>query len=307
MRKDSFEEYCRLCIPLLKSGYAVSRAAVVISKMSTAPRDVLSFSRYLIFMMQTGCSFTYAAERYYTGLRKTGYGALFQVFEVTGNLQRAMELYVSQGEKSSTLKRKLYGALLYPALVILGLLVLCLFLALNRDLFGFAAGIDSMYRTLAKAAVFFACWLTGFTLWLGRVFRINQKEQFFRIMAAALLSKTDLITCLRLCAVSQASLAPYLAQVSQLLQKGYPLVTALQQQKPFRHDDFSLLEAAGDSLQLAEAFHDCAERLERKNSERQERTMNMIEPVLLSGVGAVLLMVTREAILPYLTSYGAMI
>ncbi len=304
MKPRTFEKYCRICLPLLKSGLPVSRTPQIIGKMDTVSPDVRTFARYCLYMMQTGCSFTYTVERYFPSLKYDGSIALFTVFEKTGTVEQAMELYLSRKDEEHRLQRKMFSALLYPALVLMGLCVLCLFLATNSALFGMQDYGKSVTHALVKGGAFFVCWMTAVFLWLTQVFRENQKEQFYHVMAVGLRAGHDLVTCLRLCALHQTRLTAPVSRVIRLIEQGIPLAIAMRKQKVFSRDDVSLIEVALDNQDMARGFAQNADRLQQQNRSKQDRSITLIEPVLLTGVGAVILMVSYTAIIPYLTSFG---
>ncbi len=307
MKTEIFEQYCRLSLPLLKSGFTVGRTASMISRMGTAPEKVRTFARHLLYMMQTGCSFSYSVERYFPGLAQEGYGSLLTVFEKNGHMEKALELYLCRKETVRHMKTQLMGALIYPVMVITALLGLCLFLAVNSSLFGVDTGSRVINQALIKGGLFFLAWIFACAIWITRIFRVSQKEQFYRVMAAGLSSGSDLITCLRLGALSQSSLSPAIARIITLVEQGVPLSSAMKKQAEFSKDDLSLIEAAACNQDIARGFSQHAQYMAEKQQMRQKTAANMIEPVLLTGVGMVVLIVAKEAVLPFLTSFGGII
>lgn len=307
MKQELFEQFCRLCLPLLQSGFTLGKAASLISRMGTAPDKVKTFARYLLYMMQTGCSFSYAVERYYPAINRDGYGALLKVFEKNGHTDKALELYLCRKDSVHHMKTQVTGALLYPVLVVAALAGLCLFLAVNSSLFGIETGSQVIKQALAKGGLFLTAWISVCSVWIIRVFRVSHKEQFYRIMAAGLSSGSNLITCLRLGALSNSSLSPAIARIISLVEQGVSLAAAMKKQREFSKDDLSLIEVSTCNQDIARGFCHHAEYLAKMQESRQKRTAGMIEPVLLTGVGMVILIVTKEAVLPFLTSFGGMI
>ncbi len=107
---------------MLVAGLTVSRALSVIERQSTNPR-LKGVMKEIIAKINQGGQF-HEGLRDFPKVFSDLYVAMIKAGEESGNLAESLQTLAIQMERSTTLKKKIKGAMIYPAIVIMVMLVI---------------------------------------------------------------------------------------------------------------------------------------------------------------------------------------
>lgn len=118
--------FSRQLAVLIESNLPIIRALRTIGEQTSSP-GMANICRSMATSVEEGNSFSYALERFPKQFDKF-YSSVVKSGETSGSLQNSLQYLADHLEKSYELKRKIKGALMYPASILLAFVAIFFFL-----------------------------------------------------------------------------------------------------------------------------------------------------------------------------------
>ena len=319
---------------LLLSGLTMEQALSTMIEQAESERlrEVLAGLRREIL---GGASLRAALERYSADFPSI-YRASVAAGEKSGEISRVMLQLADHLERADALRRKTLQALIYPTLVATAALVVIILLmtyVVPSIVSVFQQGKQALpwlTRALIAASAFFRSWgwlVGGVIVAMPFVLRRALREETFRIrwdngllrlpgvgkyllgldatrfastLAILAGSGVPLLEALDACAkvVARRPLALAIGQVALQVREGMPLSRALQQTHRFPPVLTHMIASGEATGQLGEALERAAQLQQANIEVRTGMFTALIEPVMLLGMGVLVLLIVLAVMQP---------
>ena len=321
-------------LSLLTAGLNVIEAVEALSKRErgTGARTVLSGIRQ---SLAEGLSFSRALELFPQHFPELFIAAM-RASERTGNLSDALERYLNYRIQLDSLRKKLTGAAIYPALIIcVGFLVILFLLGYviprfsqvyadmgdalppsTRWLIGWGSlvsehGIAILMSSIVTLTLLIFWFMQPSTrsqivqaLWriptLGERLRLYQLARFYRTLGMLQRGGIPLVQAMNMTArlLPQAALASGLKRATQQIGEGLPISTSMTCNGLTDDVADRLLQAGERNGNLGEMMERIANFYDDEIGKWLDLTSRLFEPLLMAGVGAVIGVVVLMMYLP---------
>jgi len=271
--------------------------------------------------------------------------SIVKVGEESGTLENNLNYIADQLDKSYQLRKKIIGAMIYPAIVIIGALVLGIGIVMFvlpkiSGLFkGFDIELPFTTRVLIGISDFFQLYgiwapiiilgsvlfvyillrrkfMHGITHWLILELPIVRNisihanlASFCRTMSILLQSGVTIDEGINICSrtVSNHYYKSFLLATHEKIKAGDTLAASLALKKRlFSGTDIQIIRVGEDSGTLSDSLAYCAEIHEREVDSITKNLSNILEPVLLIGVGLMVGFLALSIITPIYSITGEM-
>jgi len=263
---------------------------------------------------------------------------LIELGEESGTLQTSFELIAQELEKSSDLKQKIFSALLYPSIIILGtgtlllLLIVAVFPRLVSVFSGLRVELPLMTRIVIQFSLFLQSWwwvvllilicsCIGFKIWyqqkiivriftqkvllkipiLSKIIRAYYCAHITRITGLLLSHGSGLITSLNLVQnnLTHDLYHDALEQCSVACVQGGSLATVLAEYPELFDTDFIQIISSGEeSGSLSESFLYSSNLYSRELESVTKTLTTSIEPILMITIGIIVAGIALSIITP---------
>ncbi len=149
---------------MLVAGLTVSRALSVIERQSTNPR-LKGVMKRVIARINEGDQFNEALKEFPETFDDL-YVAMIRAGEESGNLAESLRTLAIQMERSSNLKKKIKGAMIYPSIVVVVMLVIGILMMIYvmPQITGVFKGMDKELPATTKVLIGLSDFLVSYTL-----------------------------------------------------------------------------------------------------------------------------------------------
>lgn len=308
---------------MLKAGLSLSRSLAVIEKQSGG-KQIAKIATDLEESVRKGSSFAEALGKH-PKVFPTLYRAMVKAGEESGGLSEALRILGVQMERSNRLIKKVKGALIYPAIIIVAIITVFILMmtfvvptltktfkelnvelplatriiaALSELMANNIAALLLLIVAILVGGYFFVRSKTGSALVLAAALRIPVvgelvRETFSarasRTLSSLLSSGVPLLRALEITGevIGSNRFGSVIEDAQERVRKGDPLSAAFSQQAALYPVFMSDMLAVGEETgNLAEMLRQVAEFYEEDVEERTKDLSAIIEPVIMLIVGA---------------------
>jgi type IV pilus assembly protein PilC len=322
VKQDELVMVTRNLGAMLNAGLALSRAISVIGRQSKNPR-LQSVTKDIEERINSGESFYEALARH-PKVFDSLYVSMVRAGEESGNLSQTLQTLAVQMERSSNLKKKIKGAMIYPSIVItimvgIGVLMMIFVMpSITKTFVDMGIDLPTTTRILIATSNFMAShtilvlggmvgFVTGFvytlrTWWGKRIFhwviihmpvigtmvKETNAARTARTLSSLLGSGVDIILSLNITedVLQNVYYKPILADAAARVEKGTPLSSSFIE----REDLYPVL--VGEMILVGEETGQIAGMLEQLatfyENEVEQKTKDLstiIEPLLMVVIG----------------------
>lgn len=309
-------------LALQKAGLSITESLSGLhSKANESQKPVLSG---LIQSIQQGQSFSEALANYPNEF-PTLLRALVQAAEKTSNLPQAIEKYLEYAQQADLIKRKISNAALYPSLLLLvggGVLMFLLMYVIPRFA-GVYEGLQGDLPWLSEVLLWWGRAMRDHAVWVFTVLAVlayaiystikntHYQHKVLQLVlrnstaaklwqgytlsrlyrALGLLLSGGIPVQISLAQVEQLlgqDEAHQLRKVSQRIEQGEPLSTALAESKLTTEISFQMLTVGERTGSVGEMLTKTAQFLEADTSKAVEAFSRIFEPVLMALIGLII-------------------
>lgn len=333
VRLDDFVIFNSQFVTLIKAGLPIPTALELLSRQQKHPvlKRVLEDVRQRV---KSGESLSQAFEA--QNVASKIYTTTLLAGEKSGNLEEVLNRYITFQRISMTFRKKLMASLLYPALLVLGMValfaVLFLFVVPEfADLYeGLNADLPAITLLLMDAGRFFQkyWWIIGaaalvggflFLRWkrsdsgseqvdrfrlsiplLGEIWLKYQISMFSRMMSTLLSGGLPLVPALETAGYSMASrlIANGITQAAQGVREGRPLAKSLEETGIFPELGLEMIAVGESTGALPQMLTSVAEFYEEDVETALSAALSLIEPIILIVMGVVVAFVLLALYMP---------
>ena len=149
---------------MLTAGLTVTRALSVIERQSTNPR-MQGVTRSMVERINQGDSF-YETLKEFPEVFDDLYVAMVKAGEESGNLAESLQTLAIQMERSNTLAKKVKGAMIYPSIVIIVMVIIAILMMIYvmPEITGVFKGMDKDLPATTRFLIFASDFMVEYTL-----------------------------------------------------------------------------------------------------------------------------------------------
>lgn len=313
--------FTRELASMTSTGLTLIEALNILKDQTTKPlmREIIID---LIASVSGGSSFSQALEAH-RGVFSDVYIALIKAAETGGLLDKVLERLADNLEKSQELKKKIRSALFYPAIIVIGIIVVIismnifvipqlstLYEGLNVKLplttvivLAMSRGFTTFFPILIVLAV------VGFFLFrrfkktengkrivdtytlkvpiIGQIIRLSIEDEIVRTLSLLISSGTSILESLSIAANVAGNYKFKLAidDAGKLVERGIPLSSAFEQQRVFPQIMIQMTKVGESTGKIDESLERVAGYYERDLDGKVRNLTTAIEPLLLLVLG----------------------
>ena len=307
---------------MLEAGLAISRSLSVMVRQTKNPK----FKDILVHInkdLNQGSSFSAALEKY-PKVFSSLFTAMVHAGEESGKLVESLRVVGSQMESAYTLKKKIRGALIYPTIIIIVLIVVGILMmiyivptlastfeelgadlpASTRAIIGFS---DFLQNNFFIAIGIFLTVIGGSTYWFktksgGRVFEFIilhmplisglvkevNSARTARTLASLLSSGVGMVSAVAITrdVIQNSYYKEVLKEIEERIQKGSPMATVLAEYEHLYPILMGEMIAVGEETgKLSDMLLEVAKYYEAEVSDKTKNMSTIVEPFLMVIVG----------------------
>ncbi len=333
VKLDQFVVFNSQFVTLIRAGLPIPTALELLGKQQKDPyfQTVIADVRQRV---KSGEALSSAFEA--QNIASKIYTTTLLAGEKSGNLEEVLTRYIAFQRVTMTFKKKLIASLIYPALLVCGMMVLFSvlvlfvvprFAALYADLHAELPSITQFllnFGTTAQAyfpviAVVLAAIGFGFWKWrsteagsaaidrfrlslpvMGGIWLKYQVSMFARMMSTLLLGGLPLVPALETAGSSMESrvIARGLTQAAQKVREGSPLARSLEGTGIFPELAIGMVDVGESTGALPQMLSSVAEFFEEDVQTSLTAALSLVEPIILIVMGIVVAFVLIALYLP---------
>lgn len=313
--------FTRELASMTSTGLTLIEALNILKDQTTKPlmREVILD---LIASVSGGSSFSQALEAH-RGVFSEVYIALIKAAETGGLLDKVLERLATNLEKSQELKKKIRSALFYPAIIVIGMVVVIitmnvfvipqlstLYEGLNVELplttvivLSLSRGITTFLPVLIILGVIGFFFFRRFKKTengkkiidtyilkvpiIGQIVRLSIEDEIVRTLSLLISSGTSILESLSITANVAGNYKFKLAidETGKLVERGIPLSSAFEQQRVFPQIMIQMTKVGESTGKIDESLERVAGYYERDLDGKVRNLTTAIEPLLLLVLG----------------------
>lgn len=320
---------------LLKAGVAAPRALRIISKQS-GNRKFRTIIETMAGEVEAGKTL-HDAMAAYPKIFSHIFTSMIEVGELSGNLEKSLEYLAIQLQREADLKSKTKGAMIYPTVIIVAMIIVGVVLSIFvlPKLTATFKDFDTTLPFATRLVVSFTDFmsghallviagllmltggvivasrtpsgkraLAGFLLWMPLINPVVKKinvARFSRILGSLMKSGISVVQGLKVTgeAMGNVYYEEVIARTAENVKLGKPLTESLAQHEKLFPTIITQMLAIGEETGNLETILDqLAEHYEAEIDETMKNLSSIIEPLLLLVIGAVVGFLAMALIMP---------
>lgn len=305
-----FYNFSKEILDCLNNNFTLQEALENMSAHKTGGKKLKSFSNYILSELEKGSSLAniFLANPYI--ILPLKYRQLLASEEKTGDYKKSLT-YICNNEREKKESILEYLKIsIYPLFIIILCFTGSLFFGYYSKNLAYPEIEISIFKGLMFANIFLFFFLLFFSLVLYLTHRKSEKTIFFICLDFFLRNTYDLTTALEntgLIFKENSKMKYALTKTINDLELGIPISQAFSESLLFTKDEIKKIEVHLRVGKLVDGIRVILEDLDKKAKNLKQVFASLIEPFLIFGAGAYLLIIIMQSILPFFLFYGGLL
>lgn len=285
----------KTCLEVLSSGTGVNeRTKRLASELLEKLSEGYTFSASL------ASSSVHVPEKFIT---------LISASEAGGSITSALRFITEHSERKKAAESRIKTVSIYPAVVVLIALAGSFVLLYFQSEFMMSIPAEDIYSGIFTAVCVLLSGIAAVALYVKKSMTENSLYPVFFALGFLSDAGFDFASSLEIAIMYSADdkeVSRSLVGVQKMLTEGASLGDAFKSFKIFPKDISARISLADIHGNTGSVCRSIADSIERKDTQRRNVCMQLIEPLLIICTGLYILILAETIVLPFMTSYGGL-